>query len=186
MAGVRRRYIREQTRKLLAEYEIIVPPVDVEKLAQSLGLQVRYQYAEDSLSGFLVKDANTGRNIIGVNNGHSLNRKRFTIAHEIGHYILHEKEFLHVDRTNADFQIRLRNEEAHKGTDVDEIEANLFAAEILMPADFLQKDLVEIGNLSLQEDNGMDKLDNLAKKYGVSFPALNFRLINLGYIEGHS
>jgi Zn-dependent peptidase ImmA (M78 family) len=63
----------------------------------------------------------------------------------------------------------------------DEREANLFAAELLMPAKFLQKDLSG-QNLDLLEDEGV-LLHKLARKYKVSTQALSFRLANLGHIK---
>ncbi|MGH9720702.1 MAG: ImmA/IrrE family metallo-endopeptidase [Bryobacteraceae bacterium] len=58
--------------------------------------------------------------------------------------------------------------------------ANWFAAELLMPARMLERDL-RGKNLDLLADD--DFLETLAGKYKVSIQALTFRLANLGYIE---
>ena len=65
------------------------------------------------------------------------------------------------------------------GEDVEEREANLFAAELLMPAAFLKEDLLG-KDVDLIGDSAF--LQRLAKKYDVSVQALTFRLANLGYI----
>jgi len=77
----------------------------------------------------------------------------------------------------------LRDAESAKGEDNDEREANLFAAELLMPAKFLTEDVKSI-DLDLLSDSTV--LDSLATKYKVSGQALTFRLANLGYINVES
>jgi Zn-dependent peptidase ImmA (M78 family) len=183
---IRRKYIRELVQKILQKNQIIAPPVLVTKVADGLGIEIRYEPAEEELSGFLLRDVKSNRAVIGVNTNHGENRKNFTIAHEIGHFLLHEGDVIHVDRANAGFRVKLRSDEASKGTNIDEIEANLFAAELLMPVAFLKKDLSEIGNLDVQDDKVEAALQEIAKKYRVSTQALIFRLINLGFIESHS
>ncbi|MDI9636216.1 ImmA/IrrE family metallo-endopeptidase [Geitlerinema splendidum] len=115
--------------------------------------------------------------IIGINDRHPENRQRFTIAHELGHYLLHEQEKLHVDRR---FQIQLRDGNSSKGEREEEKEANLFAAELLMPTSFIQQDLAGVEGLDLEDDAA---IADLAKKYGVSTQAMTFRLAYLGYIQ---
>jgi Zn-dependent peptidase ImmA (M78 family) len=175
--SVRRKHIRTVTEQLLARHQVQSAPVPVEKIARSLGLTVRKEPTEDDLSGFLVRDRKKGTAIIGVNARHHPNRQNFTVAHELGHFLLHEGDAIHVDRR---FQVKLRNEESSKGTDLEEKEANLFAAELLMPKSFLEGDLAEIGEFDLDDDATLTKL---AKKYGVSTQALTIRLGYLGYVE---
>jgi Zn-dependent peptidase ImmA (M78 family) len=76
--------------------------------------------------------------------------------------------------------VKLRGEASSKGVDTEEIESNLFAAELLMPARFLQKDLEKIASLDLNDE---DVVTKLANNYGVSTQAMMFRLANLGYIR---
>jgi Zn-dependent peptidase ImmA (M78 family) len=129
------------------------------------------------LSGFLYRDAE--QKIIGVNTQHAKVRQNFTVAHELAHLLLHDEERLHVDR---DFStVRMRNDVSSQGIDDAEKEANLFAAELLMPEIFLRQDLAEHKALDLYDDN---LIPDLAGKYGVSVQALMFRLQYLGYIEG--
>jgi Zn-dependent peptidase ImmA (M78 family) len=67
-----------------------------------------------------------------------------------------------------------------QGTDEAEREANLFAASLLMPKEFIEADLASEDYFDLLDDGF---LQNLARKYGVSAQALVNRLKNLGYIQ---
>jgi Zn-dependent peptidase ImmA (M78 family) len=87
---------------------------------------------------------------------------------------------VHLDSGSVAFAINLRDEASSKGEDNDEREANLFAAELLMPAKFLKQDL-KGKDLDLL-GNGQF-LHSMARKYKVSVEALTFRLANLGYIK---
>jgi Zn-dependent peptidase ImmA (M78 family) len=118
------------------------------------------------------------RALIGANKSHHPNRQRFTIGTNL-HYLLHAGHTVHLDEGRVAFTVNLRNSESSKGEDNDEREANLFAAELLMPAKFLREDLEGL-ELDLLEDNKF--LADLAKKYTVSLHALTFRLTYLRYI----
>ena len=161
-----RRTIQKQVSELLKVNRIMRSPVPVEKIAQNLGIEVKYEAAEDDLSGALVREPK-GRVVIGVNSAHHPNRQRFTIAHEIGHFILHKGMSLHVDQ---DFRINLRD----GSTNDEEIDANAFAAELLMPTDFIGRDMQKTGGV------GQQALERLARRYQVSARAMEIRLTNLG------
>ncbi len=174
---VRRKYIRSLVGRLLENHTIESVPVQVGEIASTLGIRVQYEPTENELSGFLLRDISRQQTIIGVNNFHHLNRQRFTIAHELGHFFLHEQEKLHIDRQ---FQVNLRDGNSSSGESAEEKEANLFAAELLMPVRFIQQDLAEVDALDLEHD---DMLAELAKKYQVSVQTMTFRLAYLGYIQ---
>lgn len=175
--AVRRKHIRNLVEQLLEKHGIEKAPVDVKELALLLGAFVQYEPTEDNLSGFLLRDFEHYRVLIGVNQNHHSRRQRFTIAHELGHLLLHEGEKFHVDRRYA---VKLRDENASKGVSEEEKEANLFAAELLMPACFIKKDLAQFDALDLFDD---EKIESLAKVYEVSTQALTFRLAYLNYIQ---
>ena len=63
----------------------------------------------------------------------STNRKRFTLAHELGHYI-YRMERGHFDDEEID-HVEHRNQDSRKGKNVEEVSANCFAASLLMPQD---------------------------------------------------
>ena len=165
--------IQKTARKLLSELEIQNPPVPVHRLARSRGARiVQVSGNEDDIDGFLYREGDEV--VIGVNRNQAPMRQRFTIAHELGHLLLHEPSQIHVDRG---FRVRLRSSSSRKGIDREEMEANRFAAELLMPSDFLQTDL-EHQEFDLADDC---QLRSLAKRYGVSTQAFAIRLNGLGY-----
>ena len=88
---VRRKHIRSLVEKLLTEHEVREAPVDVLQMAKRLGLEVRKEPAEADLSGFLFRNEGNGTAVIGVNSNQPPNRQRFTIAHELAHYLLPTK-----------------------------------------------------------------------------------------------
>jgi len=161
--------------ELLNSFGSVGSPVPVEKIAKSIGVQVRFSPLDDELSGMIfIKD---GVPIIGVNSIHHPNRQRFTIAHELGHYHLHRdvlSDAVHVDKS---FPVLMRDTVSATGWDRREIEANQFAAALLMP-----KTLIEsaIGGKPLDIDDDRP-LEEIAKKFRVSKQALEFRIRKLLY-----
>ena len=125
-------------KQLLEELGVHDPPVPVRKVARQCDARIVLVPGEEDkdLSGFLYRGSD--HSIIGVNKDHVPVRQRFTIAHEIGHLLLHEHDQVHVDRG---FRVRLRSDISSQGTDRDEMEANRFAAELLMPLKMLQADV---------------------------------------------
>ena len=90
--------------------------------------------------------------------------------------LLHKGIEVHVDRA---YRVNLRNDISSSAVDREEIEANRFAAKLLMPEDML------IADLKGQEIDFEDerRLEKLARRYSVSIQALTFRLTNLGPIS---
>lgn len=175
--NIRRKYIRDLTQRLLTDAEIFRAPVDVKYLAKLQNAVVHESDAEDKFAGYLFRDAPGGMAVIGVNSKHSTTRQRFTIAHEIGHLLLHapaSDEAVHFD------EIFMRRDlVSAQGTDLREVEANLFAAELLMPEHFIMNDLrASIPNFSCEEK----LIDQIAGVYHVSPQAMGIRLSNLGYL----
>ena len=172
---VRRRHIRSLVDRLLTDHQIRTAPVPVAELAKALGAEVHYEPADDDLSGFLYRDRQRKTAVIGINAHQHPNRQNFTAAHELGHYLLHDFDTVHVDRQ---FKVWLRSEASSQGTDDEEKEANLFAAELLMPAKFLENDISNIGTFDLFNE---EIIQALAVRYVVSTQAMTFRLGYLGY-----
>ncbi len=158
-------------KELIAKHRISEPPVPVDKIAKSEGLILCSLPATEDISGAIVyKD---GHWIIAVNPAHHPNRQRFTIAHELGHYCLDHKLREHV---NQDFRVAWRNRDSSKAIDWLEVAANNFAAELLIPEEFLKTDLNKLKQLN----KAVIKL--LARRYRVSPLAMEIRLANLGII----
>lgn len=160
--------IRQEAAKLLQRYGVSQAPVDVEQIARLEKIDVRYSpFDGDAMSGALYRMDKVA--IIAVNSLNHPNRRRFTIAHELGHYFLHN-DALHVDRC---FSVKHRNETSSLAVDPDEIEANRFAAEILMPYDLICADLKSMPGFDFEND---DTISELANKYKVSAQAMSFRV----------
>jgi Zn-dependent peptidase ImmA (M78 family) len=148
-------------------------PIDIERIIQSYNIEIRSQSLEDSMSGMLV--IKNGRAVIGINQAHSKTRQRFSLAHELGHYLLHSKSTqVFVDASTIFF----RDELAAEGSDLVEIEANMFAAELLMPEQVLRQ-MIRQQPLDAFDDRAVQRL---AAKFGVSVQALTIRLARLGFI----
>lgn len=174
---IRKKMIQQSVADLLKNAGEQSPAIRLERITDYLNLEVRnVPPTEPDISGCLIRK--DGRGIIGVNPDQSPTRRRFTIAHEIGHWLLHKGEEIHVDRTQS-FQVNFRDSKSAVALYPDEIEANFFAAELLMPTEFITQDFQGYIDL-FEEDNGV--LKALADKYGVSAQALTYRLINLGLL----
>jgi Zn-dependent peptidase ImmA (M78 family) len=160
----------EQARAVLERLSIKSMPVPVEKVAKALGAQVRFSPFDDELSGMIhVKD---GVPIIGVNSLHHPNRQRFTIAHELGHLALHRELITSQVHVDKGFPRLMRDANSAKGEERTEIEANQFAAELLMPKALVEKELA--GRQFDIEDDA--PLEEIAKKFRVSKQALELRI----------
>lgn len=176
---VRRRHIRSLVERLLKEHNITRIPVDPIPIVASLGIQLKASPGPEEISGFFMRDPQTGRPIIGVNTAHHLKRQRFTIAHELGHFYLHDYKEVHIDRI-ARNPVKLRGPKSGLGTDEEEVEANDFAAQLLMPEQFFARDILEARTPSLFEEDALaPMLGMLAEKYQVSRAALGFRILHL-------
>lgn len=176
--AIRRKMISQIAEELLNRNGIQAPPVPVQKIAEAIELQVQKQELKGSdISGFIFRQGEKAT--IGVNSANAPVRQRFTIAHELGHYLIHTRGAgeVHVDRL---FEIKFRDDLSSQGTDADEREANFFAAELLMPQQFIKADLEKVTQMDLE---GGEILANLASRYEVSTQALLFRLSYLGYIK---
>lgn len=166
------RRITQRAEELLSKSGITSLPVPVEKLAQEAGAMIRKGPLPSDLSGFLVQDG--GRIIIGVNSSHPKQRQRFTIAHEIGHLVLHNLRN-HVDRG---FEVYRRDQRSGRAEAVAEIEANQFAADLLMPKRMIDAIVPKFVDLLNEQ-----QIKNIASRFEVSAQALTFRLTNLGLAQ---
>lgn len=163
---------QDSARGVLVKLGIKAMPVPVEKIAKALGAVVRFSPLDEELSGMIyIKD---GVPIIGVNSLHHPNRQRFTIAHEIGHLVMHRdmiSENVHVDKQ---FRVLMRDSNSSTGSEEIEIQANRFAAELLIPSSMFDPTKFLASDI---DDEG--PLDELAKKFRVSKQMLEYRIRSL-------
>jgi len=172
-------YIETRAEKLLMEAGEFKVGVDVENCALFLEVKVKAVNLEDDVSGFLVFNGDVAH--IGYNNTHSEHRHRFTIAHELGHYILHKKNtrvFIE-KKQKADERIMFRNNSSSTGEYLMEREANSFAAALLMPKKLIEERIAKSNN----GENPDELISDLARDFNVSPQAMRIRLTNLGIVD---
>lgn len=151
-------------------------PIDVSKIAKQLDIKVIIDDLSSSrLSGFAYQK--NGEKIIGVNEFESDERKRFTIAHELGHLLLH-KNSVSYDQGGI---MMFRDGHSSEGIDQKEVQANRFAAELLMPEQDIRLDLAKEKTFDLMTTPELlsSFVERMAKKYNVSEQAMSIRLTTL-------
>ena len=148
--------------------------IDLFKDCEQLGYKVfRYPLGENADLGFVMKRDNDI--IIFTNTCSRLSREIFTLAHEIGHSILHMENVVSFIDDVASI--------SWSSVDEKEEEANYFASCLLMPDDevnkFLDIEVVDFG------DKGLNALDiaRIMSEFNVSFEMALNRLENLGKIN---
>lgn len=158
------------------KYTISECSVDVIDVAKRLGFVVGNAVLDEEDDGFIIVEEGRKQimgiktdKLIGVNSNRSLEWKRFIIAHELGHYILHFKEknlkglYAHRDH------IRGHNE--------TENEADFFAANLLMPRESFEKKYNEIKQVY---KNDKEIVDALSKYFIVTIKMTERRIEELG------
>lgn len=175
---------RREAWNLLQECHIIGPPVPVERLTEQCGATLRFEPFDGDVSGIVFKQTD-GSSIIGVNSAQSSTRQRFTIAHEIGHLLLHRGGDIHIDEKPLSKlltprePVKKRDNISSQATDAREIEANQFAAELLMPEEFIRQSVED-----LDPETPVDEaIESLSRLFQVSSTAIIYRLTNLRIID---
>ena len=166
------RAVRE-ARAVLSEAGVADAPVDIYAIADAYADVIELKM-EDSISGMLIPattESSPKRYTIIVNAKHPEVRRRFTVAHELGHLLLHDYRTPHAD---TGFKIRFRANREYDGSVAEEIEANQFAAEVLMPTDIL---LARTEELDIEYVPANERaIESLAREFMVSKQALQIRL----------
>lgn len=161
--------------QLLVEHGLLAAPLDLDGLVEACRVDVVPQRFEDGdVSGMLLREEGM-RPVIGVNAVQAPVRQRFTIAHELGHWALHPGRLVIFDRP---MRVNRRDSVSAMATDREEIQANAFAAALLMPERLVRQCVTELP--AEQRRDPEDAARILAGKFKVSAAAMNFRLINLG------
>jgi Zn-dependent peptidase ImmA (M78 family) len=166
-----REQIEQRAKEVLRGHGLSSIPVDPVVLANRLGMSVRNaKFSDDSLVGMIAKRGDHVQLL--VNQADPPYRKRFTIAHELGHHFLHlleDGEFIDGEAN----LFRGQNEDQENATPDKrrEIQANMFAAALLMPEDAVREDWQRVATA-----------EGMARRFNVSESAMNIRLKSLGLI----
>lgn len=153
------RHAQAEAIRLLEESGITEPPVNPVKIAKELvGIRVDFvTFTADSnnVSGFY----DPQENVIVVNSEEYPLRQTFTVAHELGHKILHDEW-----AKSSDYKVLLRDSEGSDQQDFREKEANAFAANLLMPRFMMDRYWESLSH------------SQLSQLFAVSVPAVKARL----------
>lgn len=162
--------ISQHSESILKEHNAYSVYIDVKMIVRALDIQIleREDWTNE-LSGALV--IHNGKGVIGLNKYDVVERKRYTLAHELGHW------FLHNDLTDTFLDKKLVfNRSNHSNR--QEVEANYFAACMLMPEKLLRNQI----NLKYHGQIDEDDISSLAGDFKVSAIAMTYRLTNLELI----
>lgn len=137
-------------------------PVDPVAIARAYGAEVHFADLPEDYEGLFRPAAMAGEHLpqIWVDTDTGPQRRRFSVAHELGH-LVEDGEKAQIDRR--------RSKVTSLGSDPHEVYANAFAAELLMP-EFAVKQLFKLGA----------SLSGMASFFGVSAIAMENRVRNLG------
>lgn len=159
--------------------ELNAPPTPIVEICNKIGIKVFEVSLPPDVSGLIMTQDEKFENydsnkIIAANISDSASRKRFTIAHELAHYVLHKEAnkplYAHRDIIN---QVDNKNEQ----------EANSFASIILMPEDLVRKSIKRLqSNNDPYTVTSSEMIDQIAKEYSVSRSAAQVRLMKLNII----
>lgn len=160
------RSAHEVLTKTLVHDDAISIPIDVKKIADLLGIEVQRLPLEKGTDGLLIKDKAYGNFKAVIDSAASPHRARFTLAHEIGHYV---KEYQDFPAEEVAGIVQKRDDMSSTGKDANEVWANQFAAYLLMPSGIVKQ---------LWADNM--PIEKMAQLFDVSIASLGHRLENLG------
>ena len=149
--------VQRAVRGIISEFEIVNPPVNPVEIARAKGIGVTFvEFSGEAIniSGFYDAEDNA----IYVNLKEFPLRQTFTVAHELGHALLH-KEWANSD----EYRILLRDAD-YSGDDPYEKEANAFAAHLLVPRFMLDQ---------YWRNNSVEALSQL---FAVSVPMIKNRI----------
>jgi Zn-dependent peptidase ImmA (M78 family) len=148
--GVRANFVRKMVQKVLKDSKITVPPVDLTTILSAHGIQ--YEEIDDfpdSVDALIIEKGN--HIYAAVNARQHVHRRRFSLAHELGHFFLHRGDYDSEEAVSID---EPPSEEAQSPTkDPAEAEADMFAGELLVPVGMLrihiQKGIPELSRIFL-------------------------------------
>ena len=153
----------EQHQEIFARYSNDLP-VKLAAMADELGLEVFRSPLKPNVSGLIEPSESAPSGFrIRINRHELAERQRFTLAHEIGHYMLHRDKIGGGIVDNVMYRSNLSSR--------FEVEANKFAADLIMPMHHINQKLNEFGGVVSD-----DTIVALANHFRVSQAAMRIRL----------
>lgn len=155
--------IDDNERNIIAPY-LTAAPVKVAGVARALGIEVKSATLKPRISGQIQpSNVSISGYRIRINRHEPLVRQRFTIAHEIAHYLLHRELIGEGLEDTILYRSTLSN--------TIEAEANRLAADLIMPKDLILTSLRNRGG-----DATVEVVSEMASEFQVSEPAMKIRL----------
>lgn len=160
-----RSQIERRAKEILLQHGLYAIPVDPVDLASKLGITVHNaKFADDSLAGLIAKHGEHSQ--ILVEQSDPPYRKRFSIAHELGHHFMHLPDGGQIVDKRVDmFREKQPTAAAWSEQRRREIEANWFAAALLMPEELVREYWAENPRVMV-----------LARIFNVSEEAMGYRI----------
>lgn len=158
--------IESREKEVLARY-MADYPVKLGALAKELGVRIRVSSLGTGVSGQISREDDGYT--IKVNRNEARERQRFTIGHELAHYLLH-RDVIDSSPDGITDNVLYRSGAPER----IEYEANRLAAEIVMPMTLIEKELQERFGGVVTEAS----IEALAKRFEVSKAAMEIRLSN--------
>lgn len=175
-----------QPEHLLKTLDLFSAPVDIKKVVSELKIELVNGVKHNLDCSGSISHID-GKTTIWVNPFELLTRQRFTMAHEVGHYINDLLPFINNGLTPPSFEDGSATLRRDGRQDPKEFKANDFAARLLMPVELLTlhgKELME--RLPKSKEGKVSResfIQGLAEKFNVSFSAMEVRLKVIGYIK---
>ncbi|WP_322894904.1 MULTISPECIES: ImmA/IrrE family metallo-endopeptidase [unclassified Yoonia] len=143
-------------------------PIQLGKLAKELGVEIKVASLGTGISGQISREGNGY--VIRVNRNEARERQRFTIGHELAHFLLH-REIIDRSPTGITDTVLYRSGAPQQ----IEYEANRLAAEIVMPMDLIEQEVRDgFGGMVTEAT-----IEALANRFEVSKAAMEIRLSQL-------
>ncbi|MDH7576578.1 MAG: ImmA/IrrE family metallo-endopeptidase [Bacillota bacterium] len=161
---IREDLARAKAKSLVRKYNISTPPVPVEEIARQEGVIISSHKTSDLKCAVALKDRKRGRYVVSVYLSGDEGRDRWSLAHELGHIKLGHFEIYDVDTLAKD---KLNDAERY----ILDKEADIFAEELLMPAEWLREIMGIVSDFT--------QIEEIKKLFGVSLGALVNRLEEL-------
>lgn len=156
-----------------SNYEINIP-IKIHEIIEILDIPVskKPNFRKSKITGIISMKNGSPEIWINPMMNQNKERERFTLAHELGHFMLH----IAPSFNNYEKEDKTIEWNRDSNWDIQEMEANRFAAELLMPNELIKK---EVSTLDPQEEKE-NKIEKLANAFNVSKQAIKYRLQSMG------
>lgn len=158
------KFAKDTARKVLKDHKLTSIPTDLKKIFDKLGLQFIELEDPTDIDGAIIEIDGKPR-IAVLNKSKSISRQRFTLAHELGHIFLshNKRDFYEIVENESE----VPDSPSEKAKPPKEIEADVFASELLIPYHQLKK-----------HQDSVNDLENISKLFQVSKDAMSIAIAN--------